>query len=972
MKRNSLYKTGIVLLAFAWVYPKAQGQNLPAVPQSAVKARVIAPQNNNFWQQSGPSEKVVRALAINSNGHIFAGTSDDGVFRSTDGGGSWTQINNGLLDIHVYSLVINSSGHIFAGTSGNGIIRSVYRSTDNGENWSQVNFGMENTNPIYSLAVNSNGDIFSGTNGDGVFRSQDNGASWTKINSGLTDLSVMSLAINSSGDIFAGTAIDGIFRSTNNGDNWTPVNNGLTHTNVWSLAVNSSGHIFAGSFSYGGGVFRSTDNGGSWTQVNTGLTELRVLSLAVNSSGHIFAGTVDGVFRSIDNGSSWTPVNSGLTETFVYALAPNASDQIFAGTNGNGVFRSAESTTSCYTLTTVVNPNGSGTITTSLPNCSGNYFFGTSIDLTATPNSGYIFNSWLGSAGTLVNASSSTTTFTITGNAVVTANFKKPAPTWVTRYNGPANAVDEANALAVDNAGNVYVTGHSQGASGNRDYVTLKYNTAGARQWSARYNSPANNLDEAKDIAVDAAGNVYVAGFSYGADGNLDYFTIKYNNTGKWQWSARYNGPGNGDDKINALSIDGVGNIFVTGQSLGKNGNPDYATIKYNSAGVQQWAARYNAPINNDDEAQKIIVDGSGDIYVTGKSYGANGNFDYCTIKYSSAGVQQWVARYNGPGNGDDIANNLTIDGVGNVYVTGHSFGLKGSQDYATIKYNSLGEWQWVARYNGPANSTDEARGLAVDAFGNVYVSGYSSAVLWNHDCFTIKYNIAGVQQWTARYNGPGNGQDFGNALAIDAAGNIYVTGHSLGSSGSQDFITIKYNNTGVRQWIARYNAPANKLDEARDIAVDPSGNVYVAGYSLAANGKADYITIKYSSSSANAQIVEGEGDILEENEESESDEDRLAIDRKTTVPTSFVLSQNFPNPFNPTTTIRFATPSAGKVKLTVYNIYGELVRTLMDGEVAAGDHEVSFDASNLATGIYFYRLEAGAFTATQKMILAK
>ncbi|MGH7595115.1 MAG: T9SS type A sorting domain-containing protein [bacterium] len=89
-------------------------------------------------------------------------------------------------------------------------------------------------------------------------------------------------------------------------------------------------------------------------------------------------------------------------------------------------------------------------------------------------------------------------------------------------------------------------------------------------------------------------------------------------------------------------------------------------------------------------------------------------------------------------------------------------------------------------------------------------------------------------------------------------------------------------------------------------------------------------------------------------------------------LPASFHLAQNFPNPFNPTTTIRFSTPSAGKVRLTVYNLYGEVVRTLVNGEMAAGDHLATFDGSDLASGIYFCRLEAGNLVATQKMILAK
>ncbi|MGH7496050.1 MAG: SBBP repeat-containing protein [bacterium] len=545
-----------------------------------------------------------------------------------------------------------------------------------------------------------------------------------------------------------------------------------------------------------------------------------------------------------------------------------------------------------------------------------------------------------------------------------------PRTAWVARYNGPANAGDEANALALDAAGNVHVTGHSLGTGGNRDYLTLKYNTAGVRQWSARFNAPANNVDEAKDIAVDASGNAYVAGFSHGANGNPDYLTVKHNSAGVRQWTARYNGPGNGDDKINALSIDAAGSVFVTGSSLGANGNPDYATLKYNSAGVRQWVKRYNAVANNEDEAKDLAVDASGNVYVTGNSFGANGNHDFFTIKYNNAGVQQWVGRYNGPGNGDDKANALAIDNAGNVYVTGHSMGLSGTPDYATIKYNTAGVQQWLARYNA-TNNHDEARDIAVDGSGNVFVTGFSYGASGNHDHVTIKYNSAGVQQWVGRYNGPGNGDDQANALALDGAGTVYATGRSFSTLGMQDYATIAYNSAGVRVWVARFNAPANNTDEARDIAVDAFGNICVSGYSLAANGQADYVTIKYSISSAtanNAQIANTENEILDEDE----GENHRVVDKNNAAPADFALLQNYPNPFNPTTTIHFTLPVASKVKVTIYNVNGELVRKFMEGDLPPGYHELTFAAGDLSSGVYFYRLDAGDFTASRRMILTK
>ena len=261
-----------------------------------------------------------------------------------------------------------------------------------------------------------------------------------------------------------------------------------------------------------------------------------------------------------------------------------------------------------------------------------------------------------------------------------------------------------------------------------------------------------------------------------------------------------------------------------------------------------------------------------------------------------------------------------------------------------------------------------------MDASGNVYVSGYSPGEIGNDDYFTVKYNSGGVKQWAARYNGPGNGEDRANALALDGAGNVYVTGRSARTGGNADYATIKYSNAGAQQWIARYNAPANNTDEARDIAVDSEGNVHITGYILAANGQPDYMTIKYSASSAsaqNTQMAEAEGEILDEGEEGEN-ESSHTLAQESTVPARFVLSQNYPNPFNPNTTISFTLPVASEIKLAIYNVTGERIRTLLAGALPPGEHELTFVAGDLASGTYFYRLEAGDFTATQRMILAK
>jgi hypothetical protein len=426
--------------------------------------------------------------------------------------------------------------------------------------------------------------------------------------------------------------------------------------------------------------------------------------------------------------------------------------------------------------------------------------------------------------------------------ALFVTAMRPPGPVtqaWVARYNGSANLDDGGHAIVGDNSGNVYVTGGSHGLGTDLDYATINYDSAGQQQWVARYNGLANGWDRAAAIARDSAGNIYVTGQSLGLGTDFDYATVKYDSAGQEQWVARYNGPGNGEDDANAIAVDSSGNVYVTGQSTGLGTSFDYATIKYDSAGQELWVARL--PLS--DRATAIAVDGSGNVYVTGRGWGLDSLPDYTTVKYDSAGLEQWVAHYNGPGNGQDEAYAIAVDSSGNVYVTGRSPG-EACSDYATVKYNSAGQELWVARYPGPFASA-----IAVDGSGNVYVTGESA------DCgtgnpvvaATIKYNSAGQEQWVARYGDSKNYFNIGEAIALDGSGNVYMTGVSLSSHSGYDYATVKYDSAGQQQWVARYGGPGRGNEEgASTMVVDGSGNVYVTGASPGRNTGFDYATIKY------------------------------------------------------------------------------------------------------------------------------
>ena len=239
------------------------------------------------------------------------------------------------------------------------------------------------------------------------------------------------------------------------------------------------------------------------------------------------------------------------------------------------------------------------------------------------------------------------------------------------------------------------------------------------------------------------------------------------------------------------MAVDGSNNVIVTGYSIGSGTLGrlcDDQVFERGRAALDQPLQRAG---NGDDYARAVAVDGSNNVIVTGYRW-QRSDYDYATIKYSSAGVPLWTNRYNGPGNGDDEPTAVAVDGSNNVIVTGYSIGSGGYYDYATIKYSSAGVPLWTNRYNGPGNGDDRATAMAVDGSNNVIVTGYSTGSGSGYDYATIEYSSAGVPLWTNRYNGPGNGDDEANAVAVDRGGNVFVTGSSLGSRSGNDFATLK------------------------------------------------------------------------------------------------------------------------------------------------------------------------------------
>ncbi|OGC93485.1 MAG: hypothetical protein A2142_05245 [candidate division Zixibacteria bacterium RBG_16_48_11] len=416
--------------------------------------------------------------------------------------------------------------------------------------------------------------------------------------------------------------------------------------------------------------------------------------------------------------------------------------------------------------------------------------------------------------------------------------------TWLRRFNGPDNGDDRAHAMVVDGSGNVYVTG-TISTGPTPDYATVKYGSDGTQAWVRTYAGPAGT-DVSVAIALDGLGNVCVTGYS-NIGGAFDYVTIKYDPAGNQLWLIPFNR--GFTEMAKDIAADAAGNVYVTGFAFNPgNNNINYFTLKYLPGGGAAWAQEFNGPANGDDTASAIAVDNSGNVFVVGQCKMSQSpapiNRAIGLVKYDPNGNPLLVRYFGSPmGNYNDYPYDLATDAAGNVYVTGR---VGSGTNYITTKHASDGTGQWQKTYNGPGNSNDEAKALAVDADGNVYVTGYSVGSGTNEDYATIKYRSNGDTAWVRRYDGPESNHDEATAIAIDNAGNVYVTGQSYSSSTGWDYATVKYDSSGNQCWVQKYNGPAGINDVALGIAANNFGNVYITGYSDGGGTSYDYATIKY------------------------------------------------------------------------------------------------------------------------------
>lgn len=474
---------------------------------------------------------------------------------------------------------------------------------------------------------------------------------------------------------------------------------------------------------------------------------------------------------------------------------------------------------------------------------------------------------------------------------------------WVKLFDRNDN--DRATDMAVDKTwGDVVVAGRSDNGS-NFDYGVVKYNTAGTQQWQAIHDYLDD--DRATHVALDGQGNVFVAGqsdFDPSAGINYNITTVVYNNSGVFQWNKTYAGTTGNDempmgiivtgnaacaitgytdtdptaaivndiitqsydaagnvvwtktyshtgisnDQAGAALLDPNGNIVIVGMAETAP-NMDALVLWYDGAGNNIHLATYDGKGDNLDNAQAMVANSNGEVFLAGYTTSYQQDRNLCVIKIDASGNTAWSKQYSGTSSYNPDEARAIVIGASHIYVAGYLRNSNQSFDFYTLKMDFNGDTVWTRSYNYAAiNGSDKAFSIGIDANENVYVAGRSDQSpnqISNNDAFIICYQSNGVKKWEKRINGIGNSDDEWIACKVTAAGNVYAIGNTYNGTNT-DLLIAKFDNAGNQQWLKTYDG-TNGNDETRGMYLDNNENVYVTGFVSAAGGTyRDIVTLKY------------------------------------------------------------------------------------------------------------------------------
>ena len=414
------------------------------------------------------------------------------------------------------------------------------------------------------------------------------------------------------------------------------------------------------------------------------------------------------------------------------------------------------------------------------------------------------------------------------------------------------------------------------------------------------FSNDGSSSAEVKATAVDAAGNIYLAGyFNYGDAtsfsiggvtlpkiGLQDAWVAKLDSTRTVVWAKNFGGSG-AYVSGSGIAVDTAGNVYLGGRfesanlttpALTKIGEYDAFALKLDSSGTTIWAKNFGGS-GAYVTPSGIAVDTIGNVYLVGSFFDQSlttplltklGTVDAFAIKLDSSGTRTWARNYGG-GGASVTGSGIAVDGSGNVYLGGYFSSANlgtpaltklGTRDAFALKLDSIGTTTWARNYGGSGASVTGS-GIAVDGSGNVYLGGEfrlanlttpALTKLGTRDAFALKLDSSGTTTWAKNYGGSG-ASAFGKGIAVDGSGNIYLGGYfeqaslttpALSLIGNSDGFALKLDSSGTTTWAKNYGG-SGAYAKLGSIAADRSGNVFLGGYFQSANLTTPALTLSTS-----------------------------------------------------------------------------------------------------------------------------
>lgn len=575
--------------------------------------------------------------------------------------------------------------------------------------------------------------------------------------------------------------------------------------------------------------------------------------------------------------------------------------------------------------------------------------------------------------------------------------------------------------IGLDANDNVFVTGHSGDFT---NIITTKYDQDGNLIWE-RFYSVQDLGAAATWLSVDPFGNVIVTGYARTFSSNpveVGLLTLKYDNNGNLLWSKLISGTW----AFTVRSIvDPSGNIYVTGRAWQYTATYDFVTVKYAPDGTQLWFDTFDQT-GGFHTPTSMELDQSNNLFITGT--GQSGGL--ITVMYNSNGERQWVREEMGT-----AGLNIKVDNNGGIFITGSYYDVNTgtSNDIRLIKYDYSGNLLWQKIYD--FGNSEFGRLVNIDSQSNILITGFGDLPGEFPGWLTVKLDPSGNLLWYNRFKLNQTWEEFPSFALIGPQDEIYVTGNVGVISGGTTYHgleTVRYNSDGSNPWVADinlYGGIGKGLALGADMSLYAVGMFYysVLKYSQSSPtpvelssfiGTVNNSTVELSWTTAsevnnqgfevekkNAKwksekgkwekigFVNGNGTTTETQSYSFADENLASgkylyrlkqidfdgtfeysneVEVIVSVPEKFELSQNYPNPFNPSTKIKYQIATSNPVSLKIYDVLGNEVATLVNEIQSTGNYEVTFDASSLPSGTYFYRLQTGSLVESRKMILLK